>query len=516
MNCSVRHAHKAEQSMDWLRFARTRLSWIDPRLLAVLERRLKQLPPVQRAIEAETGSVLDGLEESLKPYRTEFPGCARLPAAGRDRAEVLRQMETLQAREQARWKDGFVSGAVYHGDEAHIDFLNRVYALNSQSNPLHADLWPSTTKYEAEIVSMTAQMLGAAEAPDEICGTVTSGGTESILLAMKTYRDWARETRGIHRPEIVIPVTAHAAFDKAAQYFNIRPVRVPVGPDCRADVAAARRAVTANTIVLVGSAPSFPHGAIDPIADLSELARERGLGFHTDACLGGFVLPWAERLGYPVPPFDFRLPGVTSMSVDTHKYGYAAKGTSVVLYRGQALRRFQYYTIADWPGGLYFSPTLAGSRPGALSAACWAALVSLGEQGYLEATRRILEAAAVIKRGLAEIPDLRLLGDPLWVIAFASDTLDVYRVLEVMAQRGWALNGLHHPPAVHLCVTLRHAQPGVPERFVADVREAVAHVRQHPDEPGRLAPVYGLAATLPLRGVIGDLLKRYLDVLYKV
>jgi glutamate/tyrosine decarboxylase-like PLP-dependent enzyme len=315
---------------------------------------------------------------------------------------------------------------------------------------------------------------------------------------------------------MVLPVTAHAAFDKAAQYFNIRPVRLPVGPDYRAGIERARQAINANTVVVVGSAPSFPHGTIDPIEALSDLARERGVGFHTDACLGGFVLPWAEKLGYPVPPFDFRLPGVTSISVDTHKYGYAAKGTSVVLYRGQALRRFQYYAIADWPGGLYFSPTLAGSRPGALSAACWAALVTLGEAGYLEATRQILETAAVIKRGLARIPDLTLLGDPLWVIAFASETLDVYRVLEFMAQRGWALNGLHHPPAVHLCVTLRHTQAGVAERFLSDLSEAVAHVKAHPEERGRLAPVYGLAASLPLRGIIGDLLKRYLDMLYKL
>jgi glutamate/tyrosine decarboxylase-like PLP-dependent enzyme len=502
--------------MDWINFARTQLSRVNPRLLAAVEGRLKKLPAVQKTIEAQTGSMLAGLEASLKPYRGERPGCARLPLAGRDRSEVLREMEGLQARERARWQDGFASGAVYHGDAKHIEFLNRVYALNSQSNPLHADLWPSTTMYEAEIVSMTAHMLGAAAVPDEICGTVTSGGTESILLAMKTYRDQARETRGVRRPEMVLPVTAHAAFDKAAQYFNIRPVRLPVGPDYRAGIERARQAINANTVVIVGSAPSFPHGTIDPIEALSDLARERGVGFHTDACLGGFVLPWAEKLGYPVPPFDFRLPGVTSISVDTHKYGYAAKGTSVVLYRGQALRRFQYYAIADWPGGLYFSPTLAGSRPGALSAACWAALVTLGDAGYLEATRQILETAAVIKRGLARIPDLKLLGDPLWVIAFASETLDVYRVLEFMAQRSWALNGLHHPPAVHLCVTLRHTQAGVAERFLSDLSEAVAHVKAHPEERGRLAPVYGLAASLPLRGIIGDLLKRYLDMLYKL
>ncbi|NTU81462.1 MAG: aminotransferase class V-fold PLP-dependent enzyme, partial [Chloroflexales bacterium] len=395
----------------------------------------------------------------------------------------------------------------------------RAYAISSQSNPLHVDLWPSATKYEAEIVAMTAAMLGGGEAgaaPEaQVCGTVTSGGTESILLAVKAYRDYARERRGVRRPELVVPTSAHAAFDKAAQYFGVRLVRVPVGADFRADVAAARRAITRNTIALVGSAPSFPHGVIDPIEDLAELAGERRVGLHVDACLGGFVLPWARRLGYPVPRFDFGVPGVSSLSADTHKYGYAAKGTSVVLYRGRELRHYQYYTTTDWPGGLYFSPTLAGSRPGGLSAACWAAMVATGERGYLEATGRILETAAAIRRGIEAIPGLRVLGDPLWVIAFASPQLNIFQVLELMGRRGWSLNGLHRPPAIHLAVTLRHAQPGVAGRFLSDLREAVAEVRARPGEQGGMAPVYGLAASLPLKGLVGDLLRRYIDLLYK-
>jgi glutamate/tyrosine decarboxylase-like PLP-dependent enzyme len=228
------------------------------------------------------------------------------------------------------------------------------------------------------------------------------------------------------------------------------------------------------------------------------------------------VLPWAEQLGFPVPPFDFRLPGVTSISDDTHKNGYAAKGTSVILYRSPALRRYQYYTATEWPGGLYFSPTFAGSRPGALSAACWAALVATGRNGYLDATRRILETAAEIKAGITKIPGLRILGDPLWVIAFASGNLDIYRVMDFMTERKWSLNGLHKPPAVHLCVTLRHTQPGVASQFLTDLEAAVEHVAAHPEEQGGMAPVYGMGASLPLRGVVSDLLKFYMDVLYKV
>lgn len=488
-----------------------------PWLVRTLLRLARRIPAVEKRLEQEYEALLGDIEAEIKPYRDAFPAYRSLPTQGVDRQAILDDMAALQERERKRWEEGYASGAVYHGDPGHIDFLNRVYALNSQSNPLHADLWPSTVKYEAEIVAMTGDMLGAGAVTDgEVCGTVSSGGTESILLAMKTYRDWARTEKGIRKPEMIVPVTAHAAFDKAAHYFGIKKVVAPVDANYRADVEAVRRLITRNTVVIVGSAPSFPHGMIDPIEDLSELARARGIGFHTDACLGGFVLPWAEKLGYPVPAFDFRLPGVTSISADTHKYGYAAKGTSVILYRTPELRRFQYYTIGDWPGGLYFSPTFAGSRPGALSAACWAALVSMGEQGYLDATRRILETAALIRRGIEAMPDLRVLGDPLWVIAFTSDTLDIYRVMDAMARRGWSLNGLHRPSCVHICVTLTHTRPGVAVRFLADLEQSIKEVKATPHAEGGMAPVYGMAATIPAPELVDDLLKRYVDVLYRV
>jgi glutamate/tyrosine decarboxylase-like PLP-dependent enzyme len=491
------------------------LSHLPPALARSLERMLRHVPGVRPRLEAYYGEIVESLDEAVHPYRNTLPPVTRLPAVGRPRAEILDEMQVLQARESERWRAGYVSGAVYGGDPEHIAFLNQVYALNAQSNPLHFDLWPSTVKYEAEIVAMTAHMLGAAETTDKIVGTVTSGGTESILLAMRTYRDAARSRRGVKQPELVVPTTAHAAFDKAAHSFGIKLVRVPVSPDCRADVPAMAAAINRNTIALVGSAPSFPHGTIDPIADLAAVAAAHGIGMHVDACLGGFVLPWAARLGYAVPPFDFRLPGVTSLSADTHKYGYAAKGTSVVLYRGEELRRFQYYAVADWPGGLYFSPTLAGSRPGGLSAACWAALVSTGEEGYLRATAAILATAQLLRRWIEHTPDLYVLGDPLFVIAFGSRTLNIYQVLDYMTRCGWSLNGLHHPPAIHLCVTLRHTQPGVAQRFMDDLRAAVEHAREHPDERGGMAPVYGMAATMPMHGLVTDLLKRVVDLLYR-
>ena len=492
-----------------------------PWIIAGVFKCIKPIPMVKNRIQREYNGIMKELESVVKPYKDSSTNFLQIPEAGINSADILYEMEKLESKEASKWKHGFVSGAVYHGDDDHIGFLNKVYAINSQSNPLHSDVFPSSAKYESEVVSMTAHMLKPEDKnrpsdPDQdICGVVTSGGTESILLAMKTYRDWAHDQKGINKPEMIIPSTAHAAFDKASQYFNVKCIRIPVDNNYRADVTATRKAITRNTIVIVGSAPSFPHGIIDPIEELSELAIESKAGFHTDACLGGFILPWAKKLGYDIPPFDFTLPGVTSISADTHKYGYAPKGTSVILYRGFELRHYQYYKTTEWPGGLYCSPTFAGSRPGALSAGCWATMVAMGANGYLEATKRILQTASTIKTGINQISDLYTLGDPLWVIAFGSNVVDIYKVIEFMSDKGWNLNALHKPSCAHICVTLRHTQPEVSKRFVDDLKSAVEHVKQNPDEKGSMAPVYGMAAKLPVRGIVGDLLERYMDLLYK-
>lgn len=500
--------------MDSINRMVSRFRNLPPFLRHWLGARLRRMRAVRRLLDHESAAMMDGLAESLKPYREAYATYTRLPEDGLPPDDLLEVMEAMQAQETPRWADGYASGTVYHGDAEHIEFMNRVYSLHSQTNPLHADLFPSVIKYESEIIAMTADMLGGEHA-ESACGTVTSGGTESILLAMKTYRDWARAERGIRKPEILAPISAHAAFFKAAQYFGMRLRLIPLDEDYRASVAAARRKLNRNTAVIVGSAPSFPHGSIDPIAELSALALRHKIGFHTDACLGGFVLPWARQLGYPVPEFDFRLPGVTSISVDTHKYGYAAKGTSVVLYRNQALRRYQYFTTGDWQGGLYVTPTFAGSRPGALSAVCWATLLKIGARGYREATQRILKTAERIKQGIAAIPELRILGQPLWVIAFTSERPGIYQIMEAMSRRGWMLNGLFNPPAVHLCVTLRHTQPGVVERFLSHLRQAIDEAREMPADEGEMAPMYGMASGFPFRGMVEDVLKAYLDALYQ-
>jgi glutamate/tyrosine decarboxylase-like PLP-dependent enzyme len=267
----------------------------------------------------------------------------------------------------------------------------------------------------------------------------------------------------------------------------------------------------------VGSAGNYPYGLIDPLEDLSAIALERRLGLHVDGCLGGFILPWIERLGYPVPPFDFRLPGVTSMSADTHKYGYALKGTSVVLYANPRLRRYQYFNVPDWPGGMYASPTAAGSRSGGLTAAAWASMVYLGEEGYLEAARRIMDVADAIKAGIGTIPELTIIGEPTFVISFRSDEVDIYHVNDFMKTRGWRYNCLQLPPALHFCVTLPQTNvPGLAQRMTADLREAVVYAREKAGTMAETTALYGLAGSLDGNRQVTEMVYGLFDHLFDV
>jgi sphinganine-1-phosphate aldolase len=462
---------------------------------------------------SEQATAPAGIFGDMHPYRSQVETHVELPQKGRNQDEVLRELREIGAREDARWETGQISGSYYHAGKSHFAFLNQVYGLFSHVNILQRDMCPSGTKFEAEIVSMTARMLNG---DSEVAGAITSGGSESIMLPMLAYREKARAERGIQTPEVVAPATVHPAFDKGAWYFGLKLVRVPVGPDLLADVDAMRAAINQNTVALVGSAGNYPHGLIDPLERLSDLAVEHKIGMHVDGCYGGFLLPWIERLGYAIPPFDFRLPGVTSMSCDTHKWGYGPKGASVVLYRNRALRRFQYFSVTDWAGGLYAAPTLAGSRSAGISAATWAAMVTLGEEGYIETARQIMDVAGAIRAGVASIPELRIAGHPTFCMAFMSDTVNIYHVNDYLAAKGWRMNGLQSPPGFHFCITRPQTIPGLADRFLADLREAVAYAKTPPPHPPKSGAIYGGAATGIPPALITHFLYEHLDAMYEV
>jgi glutamate/tyrosine decarboxylase-like PLP-dependent enzyme len=332
---------------------------------------------------------------------------------------------------------------------------------------------------------------------------------------MFVYREWGREEKGITAPEVVAPMTIHPAHLKAAHYLGMKVVRVPVNADYEADVEAMRAQINSNTVALAASAGTYPHGVVDPISKLSELAGEYKLGLHVDGCLGGFILPWIEKLGYDVPVFDFRLPGVTSISCDTHKYGYALKGTSTINFRNKELRRYMYFTQEDWPGGIYGSPTMQGSRSVGLSAATWAAMISMGEEGYLKAARLIMDASDKMREGIARIPELRIIGKSTFLIALTSDVVDPYFVNDHLNKKGWRMNGCQNPPGFHFCLTLPQSQPGIAERFVKDLADGVEYAKHPTHEVPKSGFMYGMGGTADGREMLRLGIKGWIDSGYE-
>jgi len=417
------------------------------------------------------------------PYAERYTVTRGLPSEGRDRAAILAELGEMAKEEDAKWETGRCSGTMYCGDHDHYAFMNEAFGLFGHANILQRDMFPSATKFEGEIIAMTLDMLHAdAIVGGAPAGMITSGGTNSILHAMLAYREHAR-SKGIEAPNVVKPETGHPAFELR---------KVPVDPvTMRVDLDAMADAVDASTAAVIGSAPNYGYGTIDPIAELSDLALERGVGLHVDGCLGGFILPWGEELGYDIPVFDFRLPGVTSISADTHKYAYGFKGTSVLAFRDQALRDGQYFFLTDWTGGKYCSPGIDGSRSGGLLAATWAGMVALGREGYLGYARQIFETAFAMQDAVRVHPELRVIGSPTFCFSFTSDDFDIYHVNDFMRTKGWRFNGQQYPNAIHMAVTRPQTRPGLVDEFAADLGDAVAYAHEHRDETPKSGAIYG-------------------------
>jgi len=452
--------------------------------------------------------------ESFYPYRERFPLNRTIPEHGMRRDEILATVSTLAHEEDALGDTGKVSGSLYLGDHDQYHFLTQVFEAFAHANVLQRDMYPSATKFEGEIVAMTAEML---HAPHPV-GVVTSGGSESLMTQLFVYRERARVEKGITDPEVIIPASAHVAIEKAAHYFGVSVVKAPLTAQYVVDVDWVADHITDNTVALVGSAGSYPYGLVDPIEELGALAQGHDIGLHVDGCLGGFVLPWGRELGVPVPAFDFAVAGVTSISADTHKFGYALKGTSVLLYRTPELRQYQYFTSSDWPGGMYISPGMSGSRSGGVIAATWAALLTTGRDGYLDAARRIFATAAQVVDAVRTTDGLRVCGDPTFLVAFesADPDVDIYLVNDGLSQRGWRMNANQRPPGLHFCITLPNTRPGLMEEFRRDLAAAVAYAREHTGEPARSGALYGMSGTPAGDALLPMLLAGALDAMYEV
>lgn len=390
-----------------------------------------------------------------------------LPAKGRPWPDLRAEMETYAAGDVA-WREGKTAVYVFNAGPEVAQVQKEAYALFMSENGLGAAAFPSLKRMEDEVVGFALDLL---HAPAGAAGAITSGGTDSITMAVKAARDFARKAKGVTGPlNIVIPWSAHPAFDKACAVMEIEVRRIP----CRnllADPDAMGAAVDASTVMMVGSAPSFPYGLIDPLAALSDVALAKGVWLHVDACVGGYIAPFVRMNGADIPAFDFELAGVTSMSADLHKYGYAAKGASTVLFRTEALKGFMTFDFRDWPGGRMVTPTLAGTRPGGATAAAWAVMNFLGVEGYRRLQGQVTAAREAIEAGVAKM-GFEVLGRPqLGLIAFRRPDRDAAALWAKLRERGWFTSLTTEPRSLHLMLSPFHLK--VAETYLADLAWAV-------------------------------------------
>ncbi|KAG9109088.1 hypothetical protein FRC07_008369 [Ceratobasidium sp. 392] len=467
-----------------------------------------KFPAAQRKVETEMAKAKQDIESKLVASGPNVVRHLSLPLQGRTKEWIDAEMAKMDEESGGgnKWKLGKISGAVYHGGDDMEEIIVNAFKRYVVSNPLHPDVFPAVRKMEAEVVSMCLRMYNNPNG----AGTTTSGGTESILMSCKTHREWARDVKGITRPEMIIPTTAHAAFDKAGEYFGIKIHHIPVDPNTRqVNIKHVRQAINGNTIMLVGSAVNFPDGCMDDIEALSALARGYRLGLHVDCCLGSFIVPFLEKLGYDAPRFDFRLEGVTAISCDTHKYGFAPKACGTVNYT------WNHPDVFD--AGL-FRDHVSLSRSKAISILSKPHMVC----GYEASCRDIVECRKKIERAIREdIPELRVLGKPVAsVVAFASTessrgaAVNVLEVGDLMSRRGWHLNALSGPAAVHIACT-RLTVP-MADQFIADLKDCVADARGKPAGKGNMVALYGLGNSSAVGpALVSRLATMFLDTLYK-
>lgn len=377
------------------------------------------------------------------------------------------------AAQDIDWRRGRAPAYIHYAGEDVLEVAKQAYLMFFSENGLGPRAFGSLARFEADIVAMGLDLLSGG---GDARGAMTTGGTESIFLAVKAARDLARRQRpGLAAPQIVLPYSAHPAFDKAADFLGLVTSRVPLRADFTADAAAMEAAITPDTVMLVGSAPAYPHGVVDPIAAIAAVARRHSLWMHVDACVGGYLAPFARRLGYPIEAFDFSVDGVTSISADLHKYGYAAKGASTLFFRDAASFALMEYRFDNWPRGQYATRTLVGTRGGGAIAAAWAVMNYLGEEGYLRVTERVIATRRAIEQGLEPL-GLRALGRPeLSILAYGSPAHDMAAIGRGLSARGWMVGHVKDPDGIHLMLNLTH-EPVVGE-YLRDVAQAVEEAK---------------------------------------
>ena len=508
-----------------------------------------QLPYYRNKLDNEVFKVQKGIEESTQKLEDKIKNrIETIPSRGIVPNFIIEKMTENHAGDLTFYNPSKLSGTLYNlPTETEVNLLKNVIDIYYKTNPLHSDIFPSLITMEKDIVKMTKSLLNCP--PDKGFGTVTTGGTESIILALFGYREYARKHKGIISPEVVAPSTVHPAFDKGCYYLGIKLRKIDVSRDNEINKEQLSWFINHNTILLVGSLPSFPHGLIDDIDLLSRYASEWNIPIHVDACLGGFVFPFLEDM----PPFDFRNLGVQSISIDTHKYGCCPKGSSVLIFRDLYFFESCYFIQSEWSGGIYATTNLTGSRSGLNLALTWAMMSYNGKEGYRNNAKQIYKGLVRIKTAFGNDSDIFVFGDPrICVVGFGSDTIDIYKVSSRMKRKGWNLNELQNPPSFHLCITNCHTDEIITQ-FIADLKTCLdkvvtakfnkqyvtsnleyseftrkrvggvsedvdrnqdADTENIEDEEASGASVYGTTQKVPDQSIVDDVVKCYLNSIH--
>uniref|UniRef100_A0AC35TL28 Sphingosine-1-phosphate lyase 1 n=1 Tax=Rhabditophanes sp. KR3021 TaxID=114890 RepID=A0AC35TL28_9BILA len=478
-------------------------------------KQIRRIPLVRNKIENEISKVNADLIETIHKVDKTGLFLDEIPCHGRSKADLLDYLQNYVNFKTPQYLNGRVSGAVFsnESDAEELALYQEIFAKFAYSNPLWPKLFPGVRKMEAEVIRMCCSLMNGDE---QSCGSMSTGGTMSILLACMTYRNKALE-KGVLFPEMIVPTSVHAAFIKAAELFRMKLILIPVDNNTfKVDLRKMKAAITSNTAMLVGSAPSFPFGTIDDIEGIAELGLKYKVPVHVDACCGGFILPFIDENSYGIKPWDFRVAGVTSISADTHKYGLAPKGNSVVLYRNKDLIHYQYFCDTNWQGGIYASATMEGSRSGLNIALAWSSLLYYGKDKYQQTSKAVVDTTRKIRDGIKAIPELELQGaSDVCIVSLTSTVVDIHRFHHILEENGWYLTSLQFPSGVHLMVTLNHTKNNVAEDFLACCRLAVAEIVSNPfAKLEGAAALYGMSQKIPDRSIIREFANGYLDACY--
>lgn len=451
---------------------------------------LLMIPFLKHKIKLKLKENTELLEKELK---TNYTALTYLPTNSNSISELENKMKKMVCKEYDKNK---ISGIVYLGSDDHNNKLLSIFSKFMYSNPLHPDLYPKIRNMEIDIINICKNLYNGN---DNCCGNITYGGTESILLACVTYRDYFKNLKNITSPNIVCFKTVHPAFLKAGHYFNIKMILVE-------NLAQMKRTINYNTICIVGSAPEYSYGIIDPIKEMSNLAKKNSIGFHVDACMGGFLLPFIDKYKY----INFQLDGITSISMDTHKYGYSFKGSSVLLFSHYKYKYFQHYINKDWCGGIYGTPTIMGSKNGGLIATTWASLLLIGKNKYVDYSNNIRNNLLYIKKNVND--KIEIINEPdLNIIAFKYKDSKIYYLIDKLKKKGWNLTVLQNPPAFHLCLTNLHNR-NICKQFVDDINNNIDKIDDNKEIGGTLS-LYGSSQKLENSMFIGEIINNYIYLL---